>query len=128
MPVTPAGGNRAVSFQPAPAPSFRQNPRAFLQAKGFDVSVSWAQIYQGVMSGNPEDIKGSWGGSHWVSPSTASRSACGAASASRPSVKRICDDLNRAPLLGGGGVDTFMNVMVAAPVSGITPPTSRQRI
>ena len=30
--------------------------------------------------------------------------------------------LNRSPLLGGGGVDTFMHVLAAAPVSGITPP------
>ena len=34
----------------------------------------------------------------------------------------MLDPASRTPLLGGGGVDTFMHVGVAAPVSGVTPP------
>jgi hypothetical protein len=52
-PVVPADSPTA----PAPTPSFARNPKAFLQAKGFDVSFSWSDIYQGAISGNPEDTR-----------------------------------------------------------------------
>lgn len=32
------------------------------------------------------------------------------------------DVLAKTPLLGGGGTDTFMNVALAAPITGVTPP------
>ena len=48
--------NRHEIIQPSPTPSFRRNPKAFLQEKGFDVSFSWADIYQGAISGDPEDL------------------------------------------------------------------------
>jgi hypothetical protein len=53
---TPQVGPAAGPAAPAPTPSFRRNPKAFLQAKGFDVSFSWADIYQGAISGDPEDL------------------------------------------------------------------------
>ena len=34
----------------------------------------------------------------------------------------MLDVLSKTPLLGGGGLDTFMNVGLALPVTGITPP------
>ncbi len=34
----------------------QRNPKAFLQAKGFDVSFSWADMYQGMISGDPEGL------------------------------------------------------------------------
>lgn len=34
----------------------------------------------------------------------------------------MIDAASRTPLLGGGGVDTFMNTALAAPISGVTPP------
>ncbi|MEM7444112.1 MAG: carbohydrate porin [Pseudomonadota bacterium] len=34
----------------------------------------------------------------------------------------MLDAAARTPLLGGGGLDTFMNLGLAAPVSGVTPP------
>ncbi len=174
MPVTPAGKDWAVSLQPAPAPSFSQNPKAFLLAKGFDVSFSWAQFYQGVMSGDPEDMGGYSGrvalgltvdgekiglwrgfsisaigeavygdtvlirnpillpvntailfpafGGQDAGVSVTVNQRFGERATLTAGKINLSTILNRAPLLGGGGVDTFMNVMVAAPVSGITPP------
>ena len=34
----------------------------------------------------------------------------------------MLDAASRTPLLGGGGINTFMNLGLAAPISGITPP------
>jgi len=34
----------------------------------------------------------------------------------------MLDPASRAPILGGGGIDTFMNTALAAPISGVTPP------
>ncbi len=34
----------------------------------------------------------------------------------------MLDAASRTPLLGGGGIDTFQNVNLAAPVSGLVPP------
>lgn len=34
----------------------------------------------------------------------------------------MLDVASRTPLLGGGGVETFMNTALAAPISGVTPP------
>lgn len=34
----------------------------------------------------------------------------------------MLDALSNTPLLGGGGTDTFMNMALAAPVTGVTPP------
>ena len=34
----------------------------------------------------------------------------------------MLDAAAKTPLLGGGGIDTFMNLGIAAPLSGITPP------
>jgi porin len=34
----------------------------------------------------------------------------------------MLDAASKTPLLGGGGLTTFMNVALAAPVSGVTPP------
>lgn len=34
----------------------------------------------------------------------------------------MLDAASKTPLLGGGGLSTFMNVALAAPVSGVTPP------
>lgn len=34
----------------------------------------------------------------------------------------MLDAAAKTPLLGGGGINTFMNVALAAPVSGVTPP------
>ncbi len=34
----------------------------------------------------------------------------------------MLDVLAKTPILGGGGIDTFMNIGLAAPVTGITPP------
>jgi porin len=34
----------------------------------------------------------------------------------------MLDAASKTPLLGGGGIDTFMNVSLAAPISGVTPP------
>ena len=34
----------------------------------------------------------------------------------------MLDAAARTPLIGGGGIDTFMNLGLAAPVSGVTPP------
>jgi porin len=34
----------------------------------------------------------------------------------------MLDAASRTPLLGGGGLDTFMNLALAAPASGVTPP------
>lgn len=34
----------------------------------------------------------------------------------------LLDIAARTPLMGGGGLDTFMNVGIAAPISGVTPP------
>ena len=34
----------------------------------------------------------------------------------------MVDAASRTPLLGGGGLDTFMNTALAAPISGVTPP------
>jgi len=34
----------------------------------------------------------------------------------------LLDIAARTPLMGGGGLDTFMNVAIAAPISGVTPP------
>lgn len=34
----------------------------------------------------------------------------------------MLDAASRTPLIGGGGIDTFMNVGLAAPISGVTPP------
>jgi len=34
----------------------------------------------------------------------------------------MLDAASRTPLLGGGGVDTFSNTALAAPISGVTPP------
>lgn len=34
----------------------------------------------------------------------------------------MMDVLSKTPILGGGGVDTFMNMGLALPVTGITPP------
>jgi porin len=34
----------------------------------------------------------------------------------------MLDAAAKTPLLGGGGLDTFMNVGLAAPISGVTPP------
>ena len=33
----------------------------------------------------------------------------------------MLDAASRTPLLGGGGIDTFMNLGLAAPISGVTP-------
>jgi porin len=174
MSATRAGLDWAVSFQPAPTPSFGQNPKAFLRAKGFDVSFSWAQFYQGVMSGDPEDMSafsgrvalgltvdgekiGLWRGfslsangeavygdtalvrtpillpvntallfpafgGHDAGVSVTVSQRFGQRATLTAGKINLSTILSRAPLLGGGGVDTFMNVMVAAPVSGITPP------
>jgi porin len=34
----------------------------------------------------------------------------------------MLDVLSKTPLMGGGGTDTFMNVALAAPITGVTPP------
>jgi porin len=34
----------------------------------------------------------------------------------------MLDVLAKTPLLGGGGTDTFMNIALAAPITGVTPP------
>jgi porin len=34
----------------------------------------------------------------------------------------MLDSAARTPLIGGGGLDTFMNTAFAAPISGVTPP------
>jgi porin len=34
----------------------------------------------------------------------------------------MLDAAAKTPLVGGGGIDTFMNISLAAPVSGVTPP------
>lgn len=34
----------------------------------------------------------------------------------------MLDSAAKTPLLGGGGIDTFMNTALAAPISGVTPP------
>ena len=34
----------------------------------------------------------------------------------------MLDAASRTPLIGGGGLDTFMNLGLAAPISGVTPP------
>jgi porin len=34
----------------------------------------------------------------------------------------MLDAASRTPILGGGGLDTFMNTAFAAPISGVTPP------
>ena len=34
----------------------------------------------------------------------------------------MLDVASRTPLIGGGGIDTFMNLSLAAPASGVTPP------
>ena len=34
----------------------------------------------------------------------------------------MLDLASRTPILGGGGLDTFMNMALAAPISGVTPP------
>ncbi|WP_299323087.1 carbohydrate porin [Parasphingopyxis sp.] len=34
----------------------------------------------------------------------------------------MLDAASRAPLIGGGGLDTFQNMALAAPISGVTPP------
>jgi porin len=172
-PVTPVGEGWAAEVDPAPAPSFRQNPKAVLQAKGFDIGLSLAQVYQGVISGDPEDTSG-YSGRFAVDLSVDGEkirlwrgfgiSAIGEAAFGDTALVRtpillpvntavlfpafardadvsvtvnqrfgeratltagkinLSTVLKRAPLLGGGGVDTFMNVNLAAPVSGITPP------
>lgn len=45
-----------------------------------------------------------------------------AASLSLGKFNMIVDVASRTPLLGGGGIDTFMNLGLAAPISGVTPP------
>jgi len=171
---TPSVGLTASPAAPTPAPSFRQNPKAFLLAKGFDVSFSWAQFYQGVLSGDPEDMGGYSGrvalgltvdgekiglwrgfsisaigeavygdtvlirnpillpintailfpafGGQDAGVSVTVNQRFGERATLTAGKINLSTILSRAPLLGGGGVDTFMNVMVAAPVSGITPP------
>ena len=34
----------------------------------------------------------------------------------------MLDPVSRTPILGGGGIDTFMNTALAAPISGVVPP------
>ena len=34
----------------------------------------------------------------------------------------MLDPASRVPIMGGGGLDTFMNTAFAAPISGVTPP------
>lgn len=34
----------------------------------------------------------------------------------------MLDVAAKTPLVGGGGIDTFMNIAIAAPISGVTPP------
>lgn len=34
----------------------------------------------------------------------------------------LLDIASRTPIMGGGGLETFMNVGIAAPISGVTPP------
>lgn len=34
----------------------------------------------------------------------------------------LMDIATRTPIMGGGGLETFMNVAIAAPISGVTPP------
>lgn len=34
----------------------------------------------------------------------------------------LLDIVGRTPLIGGGGIDTFFNTAIAAPISGVTPP------
>jgi porin len=34
----------------------------------------------------------------------------------------MLDPASRTPIIGGGGIDTFMNTALAAPISGVTPP------
>jgi porin len=34
----------------------------------------------------------------------------------------MLDAASKTPLMGGGGLDTFMNTALAAPISGVTPP------
>jgi porin len=34
----------------------------------------------------------------------------------------MLDAASKTPLIGGGGLDTFMNTALAAPISGVTPP------
>jgi porin len=34
----------------------------------------------------------------------------------------MLDAASKTPLMGGGGLDTFMNTVFAAPISGVTPP------
>lgn len=34
----------------------------------------------------------------------------------------VLDSAAKTPLIGGGGLDTFMNTALAAPISGVTPP------
>jgi porin len=34
----------------------------------------------------------------------------------------MLDPASRTPIIGGGGIDTFMNTAFAAPISGVTPP------
>jgi porin len=36
----------------------------------------------------------------------------------------MLDVLAKTPLLGGGGTDTFQNIALAAPITGVTPPYS----
>ena len=36
----------------------------------------------------------------------------------------MLDPASRVPIMGGGGLDTFMNTAFAAPISGVTPPYS----
>ena len=174
MPAAPIDTSGAVSIQPSPTPSFRRNPKAFLQEKGFDVSFSWADIYQGAISGDPEDLSehsgrialslridgekiGLWRGfgisaigealygdvvllrtpillpinTPVLFPAFGGRDADVSVTVSQRFGRRadltagkinLSTILNRSPLLGGGGVDTFMHVMAAAPISGITPP------
>ena len=171
---TPSAGQAASPAEPAPAPSFRRNPKAFLQAKGFDVTFSWADIYQGMISGDPEGLSehsgrlalgltidgekiGLWRGfgisaigealygdtvllrtpillpinTPVLFPAFGGREADVSVTVSQRFGQRadltagkinLSTILNRSPLLGGGGVDTFMHVLAAAPVSGITPP------
>jgi porin len=165
----------ARAQQPAaPAPSFRADPKAFLQSHGVDVGFSWAQFGQGVAAGDPADASayggrvaltvtldgerlGLWRG---FSVSALGEADYGDALTPRPPLllptsaamlfpavgdqdadvsltlnQRFGDRatlrvgkinlmtvLNSAPLVGGGGLDTFMHATIATPISGITPP------
>lgn len=170
----PPVGQAASPAEPAPTPSFKRNPKAFLQAKGFDVTFSWADMYQGMISGDPEGLSehsgrlalgltidgekiGLWRGfgisaigealygdtvllrtpillpinTPVLFPAFGGREADVSVTVSQRFGQRadltagkinLSTILNRSPLIGGGGVDTFMHVLAAAPVSGITPP------